>query len=380
MVCDGDGTLELPTPSPAMRKLLQTLEARKIQLAVASNSSRASVVQRFKSAGLTVPKIIVTPSEVHKPKPAGEYMLRIRDLAGVELNEMLYVGDHDKTDIFCAINAGVLPLAAKYANPAIQYGFAIPSPQLLLDYIEIFCGQDSPYFGWEYASGTENIDVRALIWDHSTMTSTFKTVLKQHTDVPVGPKRVSATRQLLAYSLSQFYLSGLISKIDITCVYPGHRMGSFNPTLSEFLILATKMFRDRFIQDLLLRHTEAPKSQYQGDQRNIYDQFRTLQVNDRYKERIQGKRILVLDDFTTEGYSLETARHMLLRAGASKVYGVAMAKFKQTHAVAQIDKPWNPYAPCPLEMADIKLDYRRGSAYPLADAYFKENVWGKYEG
>lgn len=71
---------------------------------------------------------------------------------------------------------------------------------------------------------------------------------------------------------------------------------------------------------------------------------------------------------------------MLLRAGASKVYGVAMAKFKQTHAVAQIDKPWNPYAPCPLEIADIKLDYRRGSAYPLADAYFKENVWGKYEG
>lgn len=143
--------------------------------------------------------------------------------------------------------------------------------------------------------------------------------------------------------------------------------------LADFCETAALAFRDRPLHDLLVRHSDAPESK-KVKQRKIIDQFRTILVNPDYGEAIKGKTILVLDDFTTSGHSLETARRMLMQTGARTVICVAFAKYRADHAVTYITKDWDPFEPCPLTENDILVNYPRGTFNPEADQYFWENI------
>ena len=52
-----------------------------------------------------------------------------------------------------------------------------------------------------------------------------------------------------------------------------------------------------------------------------------MRLNPIYQDKIADKRILVMDDFITDGYSGEWARTLLLEAGASEVICVGVGKF-----------------------------------------------------
>jgi hypothetical protein len=382
VVCDGDGTLQLPYPSEGIRNLIGTLPSLDIKLAVVSNNRKSAIERSFHTAGLQLPELIVTSAEIGVKKPSPEFVYRIRDLASVDLHEIIYLGDDDRTDMFCAINARILPVAAKYSNAQMQYGLPIASPEEFQVYLEIFGRQAPPYFGWSCSTNCmdtrADIDVRALLGNHGGLTSTLEMVLKHQRNITIGSKNTPVRAILFHYFLSQCYLSGLIAQMDWITVYPGHRVGSLNQVLQVFSAYTTKMFRDRFIPDLIIRHQDAPKSQYQGSNRNIFDQFRTIHVNPKYRDRIQDKSILVLDDFTTYGYSVETARRMLSEAGSEKVVCLAMAKFRSHYTRARITKPWDPFAPCTLTMSDISLIPYRGEFNDTTDEYFKNNIWQHY--
>ena len=53
----------------------------------------------------------------------------------------------------------------------------------------------------------------------------------------------------------------------------------------------------------------------------------TMRLNPDYQRRIQGKGVVVMDGFTTQGYSGECARHMLLEAGAAEVVCINVSKY-----------------------------------------------------
>ena len=388
VICDGDGTLDLPRPSPEMRELVEALPSLAIKLAVASNSrSEYYIKRRFRAARLPPPDFIVTRSDVGKPKPSPQFVYRIQELADVKLREMVYIGDDDNTDTFCAINAHVLPFVAKYSqsNKPMEYGLEVRHPKAFFkDYLTTFGKQDTPYFGWRYTSPCHDtnspIDVRVLFGDHGHLglTDTLVGVLKDQEDKFIGSTEVSVRHLLFHYLVSQCYLSGLTLEIDFVTVYPGHKAGSINETLQEFSHTFAPVFGDRFLSDLLIRHEDAPQSRRQGARRNIYDQFRTIRVNAKYASRIRGRGILVLDDFTTRGYSLETTRRMLLQAEAGSVVCVAIAKFGSTHSKTRISKPWNPFVPCTLEEGDIRYTDDYGRLNSLADEYFGGEIWPVY--
>lgn len=386
LICDGDGTLELPRPSEGIRKLLEALPTWGIQLAVASNGSRASVLRKFQSANLPQPEIIVTPDDVGAKKPSPAFVHKVRELADVELNEIIYLGDDDLTDTFCAINAGVLPLSAHYskAQKQRQYGVPVNQPKALYDFLHTFGRQNPPYFGWQTTGHCRDthtiIDVKALIGDHSKMglTSTLIEVLKEQKKLTIGRTHVQVQSLLFLYLTSQIYLSGLTANIDWITIYPGHTTVQNNVILKEFSEVIAAAFRDKYPRDLLLRHQDAPQSRLLREDRRIFSQFHTIMVNPEYREQIQGKRILVLDDFTTLGYSLETARRMLLKAGAAQVTCLAIAKFKNNHARTLIANHWNPFAPCTLAETDIRTEPLSGSTHVEADDYFFKQIWAYY--
>lgn len=386
LICDGDGTLQLPSPSPEILRLItQILPSLGIELAVASNSStRQGIGRKFTKAGLPPPQYIVTRAEMGVSKPAPDYVYEIQRLAGVELSEIIYLGDDDRTDTFCAINAGVLPITAKYSTSGkpMNYGLHAYYPKAIEDYLLTFGRQDPPYFGWQYSSTCSDtmkpIDIRSLIGQMGNTRNILEAVLKEHRDIKIGSKTVSVAAVLFHYFVSQCYLSGLISNIDWVTIYPGHKVNSINPILTAFSHDIAPVFRDSFKPDLLIRHQDAPKSQFQGSARNIYDQFKTILVNPAYHRKLTGKTVLVIDDFTTHGYSLETARRMLLQAGAESVVGISIAKFRLTHAVTRIRGDWNPFEPCTLPRERILVNELYGNMNAEADDYFHNKIWPHY--
>lgn len=380
LICDGEGTLGFPNISPGLLQLLNSLPNMGIQLAVASNGSRTQITNRFRSAGAALPSLIITPQETRTRKPSPEFVFMIQRQTGVKLEEIAYLGDDDKTDIFCAINAGVLPFAATYSNPNMQYGLLVSQPKTLFDFLRSYGVQNAPYFGWSYRGHCMDthttVDVRVLVDDHQGLTAAFKTVLKDQGEYLVGSKKIPLQSLLFLYLVSQIYLSGLSGQIDLITTYPGHRANSRNKLLEGYSREMARTFKDRFIPDLLVRHSDAPESKRQGDNRNIFDQFRTIRVNPEYQ--IQGKTILVLDDFTTYGFSLETARRMLIQAGAKYVVGLGIAKFRNAQAVTRIRGSWDPYIPCTLQPGDIQVQLLPGAPNPAADQHFWNVIWPVY--
>jgi predicted amidophosphoribosyltransferase len=383
LVTDGSGTLGLPSPSAEIRNLLNSMNSADIELAVASNVPESRVRARFTSAGLPVPNLLVTSQDVGVRKPSPRFIEEIASQSGYSKKQIAYLGDNDGTDILCAINAGVLPIAARYSNPNIKYGIPVDHPRALQRYLETFGGQQGEYFAWsasEHCRDTNTpIDIRALIYDQGRINRDLREVLKHGQQVRLGSYAADLGQVIFQYLVSSTYQSGLTQEFNYVTVYPGHQAGSVNPILDEFSSILSRLFRTNYIPDLIVRHKDAPKSQYQGPNRSILDQLRTIHINPDYRDRVQGKGILVLDDYTTAGYSLETARQMLIRGGASEVVAVAIAKFRSSHAVSQIQKEFDPYSPLEIEDGEVNAIDHQGTMVTSVDDYFFETILPVYE-
>jgi|GEM_PF-4430047 len=383
VICDGKGAVGLPSPSAA-QEIIRSLPEMQMQLAVATNDKTRALAERtFLSADLTPPSIIVTRGDIGVAKGSPLYVERIAAQAQVGKHEIVYIGDDDKTDSICALNSRVLLLSARYSNPEMTFGLPMSSPDEFLEYLKVFGMQPEPYFGWTCRhNGSEGvIDARSLICDHHGLTNTLKDVLKPpHTDTPIGSRGVSLRRILLKYLISHLHMSGVSAEIDYVTLYPGSKVGKVNKLVAEFSQSLPLVFKERFLEDLIIRHLDAPTGHLQQSaDRNIYDQFRTIKINDRYRKKILGRKILVLDDFTRDGNSLETARQMLLAAGANRVVGISFAKFKQKYWATRIVKKWDPYQPCSLAREDVASVAVSYVLNPAADLYFSQNVLGYFK-
>lgn len=379
IICDGDGTLLMPKPSAEIINFLSKVDALNIKLAVATNSTAASVRKNFINNGLSEPLVIATPNEVGARKPSPKFVEFISQTTGINTNEMVFFGDDDKTDILCAINAGVLPFACHYSlSGQPEYGLPVDSPAQFVRYLENYGIQNPPFFGWSTKDPKKNVEVYAVIGNHGDMglTKNLKTLLKDKQDVLIGPQKNVFGRILFHYFLSQSYLSGLIQDIDYITVYPGHDANSQNQILEQYSSILQRCFHNRYLPDLLIRHSNAPASHtMSGANRDIFQQISTILVNGKYKKRLPGKRILVLDDFTTSGNSLETARIMLLKSGAASVAGLAFAKYRNTYNVVDINGTWDPFVPFTLSRASLSINAHQGVLNKMADDFFSNVIW-----
>lgn len=92
--------------------------------------------------------------------------------------------------------------------------------------------------------------------------------------------------------------------------------------------------------EILIRHT-AMKSKHSSGlsrlQQKCNRDFETLKINDSLVDRIKGKVICIIDDYITNGYSAEAAKHLLLSAGAKKVIFLSIGKFGSKYFLTNYD-------------------------------------------
>ena len=133
--------------------------------------------------------------------------------------------------------------------------------------------------------------------------------------------------------ISSLYFSGVLHDVDYICPFPGHDPSSIGPVqqgLDALLTTLGKCFRKDYLPDLIIRHQASIKSQTAAStQKTFLNQLNTLHLNRHprhyekppYKKPIdlRNKRVLVVDDFCTNGRSLDVARAYIEAAGGCAV-------------------------------------------------------------
>jgi hypothetical protein len=262
---------------------------------------------------------------------------------GVKRNETLYIGS-TSLDWRTAINAGVLYLHALWAAP-VPPGtttLTIQSPREIRHIVETYLS-GPPH--WSYSLDGSNWKLRSLlpasaVLPSTSPNSTFKLQDVFTYDKTIGVGVDDARDVLMLFVLASAYLEGLIPANPLICVYPSSRRGKVNGQLKDYLNKAAKIFHGYYKDDLLVRAVDAPdtslarwRASQSGVAANIsiVTQASTVHLGAKYRGKLRGKTVIVFDDFTTKGMSLEWARLLLDSGGAENIILLTIGKYGSTY-------------------------------------------------
>lgn len=105
-----------------------------------------------------------------------------------------------------------------------------------------------------------------------------------------------------------------------------------------------------------------------GEDVEFANQIDTICLNQKYQSRIQNKTVVVVDDFTSWGFSCECARNLLFQAGASEVISVNIGKYGYRHHVINpiSGYTWDPYVPTTHQPSQFTSQLTAGQTNPDA--------------
>jgi hypothetical protein len=285
-----------------------------------------------------------------KPKPeATEYLL---DRFKWDPAEVVYVGNSEE-DMRAALFGNVLFLNATWYEKNSEYGILFDSPKDIARFVDTFCLRDHL---WHYAIENEALRFYALA-PYSTRIREFEFL---SSDAKAAAKWGGGHPDFWTkYLWSTIYFSELYKDINYIAVYPGHKRGSGNPIMEDPMLAFSKCFRVTYLRDFILRHNNAQKSSYarlEGIPINHLNQLNSIMLEEHPlrssgdKPYVRcpvrpGKTVLVIDDFCTNGYSLESARAYIEQTGAKVI---CMSWLKTVNSdyrqISAIDK-FHPFQP-----------------------------------
>jgi hypothetical protein len=295
---------------------------------------------------------------------------------GIERRETILVGS--KTiDMQAGVNNRLLLVRPAWYGDAMDYGFRVGSINELTRFCEIFALRQHPIY-W-------SIDDRAL---QVRSMGPFSTMLNDFAEFG-SSARATAKENLgdpefwFFAVVSALYFSGIIHQVHYICPFPGHNpaaTGGVGVLFDDVMTRFAKCLRKPYLPDLVLRHTRSQKSQYlKPEQKTFGNQINTINLNRRPRSYdkpeprktplpLSGKQILVVDDFITNGRSLDAARAFIQAAGANAVLFSWLKTINTSFEHMSPDPPLDPYRPCTIsqEPATASYYYREYIVAPRA--------------
>ena len=145
---------------------------------------------------------------------------------------------------------------------------------------------------------------------------------------------LDARSVLFLLLIIQLWKEELASRGVQWCVYPSSKRGKISQNIFPYLKFLRGLTGSYFVQFLERVEDTVDKSlaRVRGESEQIsFDREKnTLNVS---AESLRGKRVIVVDDFSTSGMSLEVAKHLLLEKEADQVVLCAIGKYTHTHKI-----------------------------------------------
>ena len=267
---------------------------------------------------------------------------------GLAANHEIFILGCKDFDFFMSQNSSTFLLSAEYAikekeetKKLQKYaGIKIHTATALDTVLGSLINIKSPWFF--QANLSPKSDHLALIKAHTRFQNAETVLVNNAFDAFLKHGMNEHRDALTNYFLLSCYTAttiNLFKEINIIGVYP-----SANCKVSDEMLYLAEKLRFTFkikkgpyekgrMDNVLVRHKETTKRHQMGpalrDQLWADDQFESMILNSSYRGKLEGQKICILDDYSTNGPSVATARHLLERAGASKVLFVTIGKFNE---------------------------------------------------
>ncbi len=345
--------------------LLRFILSKQIQPIIVSNSSWQFVEQN-KSAQQVLSEMVgqeIPYYQGGKDMPAkqtAKAMQHVLDKHGWKPQEVIYIGS-TKEDMQAANNGSLLFLNANWHAKNSPYGFEFDSPKDVARFIDCCCLGIGDWF-WALESGPLRVYAIAPLAEYSKR---YPGAAKYSADAKQAAKFDRGDfiywGRLMA---ARIYFSGLGQEADYVAPYPGHKPDSKKPLLTNALRIVGGSLKAQYLDDLIVRHTQAQKSSSARNQGIVLDHINQLNTIRLRKDPIRtgpkqmryvnsplkkDKTVMVVDDICTQGYSIESARAFIETTGAN-VISVCWLKTPGPNHYEQIesldpgiDNPYKPY-------------------------------------
>lgn len=381
-------------------KLLQFLLSKGVQPVIVSNSAwtiRGTMepIQEYlsKLVGAELPYFQGGRDMPVKQKPAA--MKHILAKHEWQIEEAVYVGSTEH-DMQAARNGGLLFLNANWHAENSPYGFQFSSPKDIARFIDCCCLGLGDWF-WKVEDGPLRVYAMAPLAEFSKR---YPGAKEYSTDAKNAAKfnkgDVEFWGRLMA---ARIYFSGIGAEASYVAPYPGHSPSSKKPLLTNALKIVSGSLKAQYLDDLVVRHAKAEKSQLarrrgvaldHNNQLNTInlrkDPRRTGPLGKRYVRPPlrNGKTVVVVDDICTEGHSLEAARAFIENTGANviclswlKTPGPNHYK-RVTGLSPTISSPYKPYVTGSVSMKTITNNSgicNENAPVEIADAFGRYGNW-----
>lgn len=297
------------------------------------------------AAGLPAPVLHLSRDDIpgRPARGSGAWLQTVADRLNLRTNQIVMVGTSE-WDWRTGINAGVVHVHACWANHVRDdkgmTTLSADEPADVGELLEHFF-LDEPCWAFTHDDTARSFKIRSLLppmvrFPHAVgRTFELQDVFTRGRTITVGIQ--DARDILMLRLLSAAYLDGTLPHRSLFCVYPSSSAGQVSRQLAGFLARAKVMVGSYYREDLLERVVQAPDTSLErwkrsrGEARtadiSIAVQARTVRVNPKYRGKLTGKTVIVFDDFTTEGKSIEWAHTLLTTAKATQVIALTIGKY-----------------------------------------------------
>ncbi|MEU2762949.1 hypothetical protein [Streptomyces sp. NPDC007094] len=297
------------------------------------------------AAGLPAPALHLCRDDIpgRPARGSGAWLLTIADRLKLRANQIVMVGTSE-WDWRTCINAGVVHVHARWANHVRDNKgmrtLGADQPADVGDLLQHFF-LDEPRWAFSHDDDARSFKIRSLLPPSvrfpqaAGRTFELQDVFTRGRTITVGTQDARDT--LMLRLLSSAYLDGTLPHRSLFCVYPSSSPGQVSQQLAGFLTNAKAMVGSYYREDLLERAGQAPDTSLERWRRSrgeagtadisIGAQARTVRINPKYRGKLKGKTVVVFDDFTTEGKSIEWARTLLTSANVDQVIALTIGKY-----------------------------------------------------
>lgn len=295
------------------------------------------------------------------PKQSSRGMAHILEKFGWAPENAIYIGSTDE-DMQAARNGKLLFLNAQWHVTQSPYGFAFESPKDLARFVDCCCLGLGDWY-WALEQG----DLR--VYSIAPLAEWSKRYPQARVYSSDAKQAVKFNRGNLLYwgrlMAARIYFSGLGAWANYVAPYPGHTTSSQSMLLLNFLRIVAGSLNAQYLEDAVVRHTKAQKSQtlrqaghapdHQNQLGTIHlrrDPLRTGASARRYVNPPlrRNKNILLVDDVCTQGFSLEAARAFVKSTGAQATMVTWLKTPSNDYSAIrtldpEIKNPYEPYIP-----------------------------------
>ncbi len=343
-------------PHDGIADFLQWLDEHDISFVLLTTDS-IDAEAALRAAGLPAPALHLCRDDIpgRPARGSGAWLLTVADRLKLRTNQIAMVGTSE-WDWRTGINAGVVHVHARWASHVRDnkgmLTLSADEPADVGELLEHFL-LDEPRWAFSHDDDARSFKIRSLLPPNVRFpqapgrTFELQDIFTRGRTITVGTQ--DARDILMLRLLSSAYLDGTLPHRSLFCVYPSSSPGKVSQQLAGFLTKAKVMVGSYYREDLLERVAQAPDTSWERAKKNwgqvstadisIGAQARTVRINPKYKGKLKGKTVIVFDDFTTEGKSIEWARTLLASAKAAQVIALTIGKYGASRHTAYQLRP-----------------------------------------